>query len=435
MNDDLTLLREYAQRNSQDAFAALVSRHVNLVYSVALRQVRDAGLAEEITQAAFIILARKAGSLGDKTILSAWLCRTARYLAANSLKLQYRRQRREQQAQSIMNETAPDETWTQIGPLLDAAMERLGKKDHDAVVLRFFENKNFAEVGAALGASEDAAKMRVSRALDKLRKLFAKKGVQSTTAVIAGTMSANSVLAAPEMLAKSTTAAGLAKGAAASASTLTLIKGAMKIMAWTHMKTTVIAGTAALLVVAGTATVAIYNYEASRPIIGIPKGWSVLNGDADQWTWADGKINARSTTGDTILASDKKYRNVSVSVIASTRNRDADIALRMQDSNNGYFVLFVPDGTPWASENGSHISVIKRVDGNEVTLASFKRRRIPQSANITVNASGSSIGVRLDGVPILDVSDATFRSGFVGLRIYGDTTKPCDGSFAGLMVR
>jgi RNA polymerase sigma factor (sigma-70 family) len=270
LNDDITLLKEYAGSNSEAAFATLVTRHVNLVYSVALRQVRDAHLAEEITQAVFIILARKADSLGDQTILPGWLCRTARYAGANALTIQRRRQRREQEAhmQSILNEPAnapmPDETWNQIAPLLDGAMEQLGKKDHDAVVLRFFENKTFAEVGATLGASEDAAKMRVSRALEKLRKFFAKRGVSSTTAILAGAIAANSVQAAPVALAKSVTAAAIAKGAAASGSTLTLIKGALKIMAWTKTKTAVVAGVV-LILAAGTTTVAIKHYSHHSP--------------------------------------------------------------------------------------------------------------------------------------------------------------------------
>ena len=258
MNDDLTLLREYARNNSEEAFAALVARYVNLVYSVALRQVRDAHLAGEITQAVFIILARKADSLGDKTILPGWLCRTARYASTNALTIQRRRQHREQEAymQSILNEAEPVETWNQIAPLLDGAMEQLGQKDHDAVVLRFFENKNFAEVGASLGASEDAAKMRVNRALEKLRKFFTKRGVSSTTAIIAGTISANSVQAAPVVLAKAVTAIAVAKGAAASGSTLALIKGALKIMAWSKAKTAIVT-TAVVLLGAGTVTVAL----------------------------------------------------------------------------------------------------------------------------------------------------------------------------------
>src|ERR1700689_640202 len=123
MNDDLNLLREFARNNSEEAFAALVARHVNLVYSVALRQVRDPHLAGEIAQAVFIILARKADSLGDKTILTGWLCRTARYASANALTIQQRRQRREQEAhmQSTSNEAEQvrEEMWYQIAPLLD----------------------------------------------------------------------------------------------------------------------------------------------------------------------------------------------------------------------------------------------------------------------------------------------------------------------------
>ena len=263
-NDDLTLLRDYARRHSEEAFATLVSRYVNLVYSVALRQVRDPQLAEEITQAAFIILARKADSFGPKTILSSWLCRTARYASANALTVQRRRQSREHEShmQNIMtreSDTSPPSTqedaWAQIAPLLDTAMEKLSQNEHDALVLRFFENRSFKEVGAALGASEDAAKMRVSRALEKLRKFFSKRGVSSTTAILAEAILLNSVQAAPVALPKAVTAVAIAKGSIAAASTITLVKGALNLMAWAKAKTTLI-GTS-VLVAAATTAVAI----------------------------------------------------------------------------------------------------------------------------------------------------------------------------------
>jgi RNA polymerase sigma factor (sigma-70 family) len=262
MIDDMDLVREYARCRSEEAFATLVSRHVNLVYSVALRQVRDTHLAEEITQAVFIILARKAGSLTPKTILSGWLYRTARYASAKALTMLRRRQHREQAAymESQLNDTEAI-AWTEIEPLLDTALEQLGEKDRNALVLRFFEDATFKNISAALGTTEAGAKMRVNRALEKLRKFFAKRGFVLSAAAIAGTLSANSVQAAPIGLATSVTVAAV-KGTAVTTSTLTLIQTTLKIMAWTKLKTAAVVGVIVIMA-AGTATVTLQRVKAA----------------------------------------------------------------------------------------------------------------------------------------------------------------------------
>jgi RNA polymerase sigma factor (sigma-70 family) len=255
--DDISLLREYVDHGSEDAFAALVTRHVNKVYSIALRHTRNSHQAEEIAQAVFVILARQARQLGSRVIISGWLCRTAQLTAVTHVRSETRRTRREQEAymQNPLVEPESD-VWPQIEPLLDAAMAGLSEIDHHAVVLRFFDGKSMREVGAALGASEDAAKMRVNRAVEKLRRFFTKRGIVVSAAVLTAAISANSVQCAPATLVRAAATVALAKGATASTPTLTLIKEVLKIMAWTKAKTA-IAVAAVTLLVGGTANLVV----------------------------------------------------------------------------------------------------------------------------------------------------------------------------------
>src|SRR5882724_5978382 len=171
---DLELLRQYARDGVESAFAEVVRRHVSLVYSAALRQVRSPQLAEEVAQSVFTDLAQNAKRLAPDTILTAWLYQVTRRTAIDVVRRESRRQLREQIATEMnaMNATAED--WTHIEPLLDEAMEALDATDRTAVLLRYFENRTFREVGETLGTSDDAAQKRVSRAVDRLREFFSK---------------------------------------------------------------------------------------------------------------------------------------------------------------------------------------------------------------------------------------------------------------------
>jgi RNA polymerase sigma factor (sigma-70 family) len=246
-SDDMQLLQEYAASRSEAAFTALVSRHINLVYSAAMRSVNNPHQAQDITQSVFVILARKSRALRRGTVLSGWLYQTARLTAANFVRTEMRRQFREHQAltQSTMNAPEP-EAWARVGPLLDEAMSHLNEKDRNAIVLRFFEGKPLKEVGDALGATEDAAKMRVNRALDKLRDFFHRRGITVPAAALAEAISGNSIQAAPAGLAASV-AAGAVQGSALTVSTLSFMKGAIQIMTSTKISVAIGVGAAAII--------------------------------------------------------------------------------------------------------------------------------------------------------------------------------------------
>jgi RNA polymerase sigma factor (sigma-70 family) len=255
MTPDPELLREFARTNSEAAFAELVKRHVNLVYSAALRQVNgDGHLAKDVAQMVFTDLARKADSLSRRETLTGWLYTSAHFAAAKIVRGENRRRDREEKfMREPISETAPDADWEKLRPALDDAMHELKETDREAVLLRYFENRQFAEVGAKLGLNENAARMRVERALEKLRAVFAKRGIATATA-LASVISANAVQIAPANLAATLTTASIAT---VGTGTFALLK----IMTMTKLKLAFSA-----LVVAGAATAFVIQNQTQEKL-------------------------------------------------------------------------------------------------------------------------------------------------------------------------
>ena len=263
MTPDSELLGQFARTNSQEAFAELVKRHVNLVYSAALRQVNgDVHFAKDVAQMVFTDLARKAASLSRRETLTGWLYTSAHFAAAKIVRGENRRRDREEKfmreptndsgAGFQPAESAPGADWGKLRPTLDDAMHELKEADREAILLRYFENRPFAEVGAKLGLNENTARMRVERASEKLRGILSKRGV--TAAAAASVISANAVQIAPANLAATLTTASIAT---AGTGTFTLLK----IMTATKLKLGIGA-----LIVAGATTAFVIQHQTQEKL-------------------------------------------------------------------------------------------------------------------------------------------------------------------------
>jgi RNA polymerase sigma factor (sigma-70 family) len=262
MPDDAELLRRYAATRAEDAFAELVRRHLDGVYSAALRRVGgDTHLAEDVAQQVFVALAQKAVRLSRHPVLAGWLHAATRHEAAHVVRYERRRKAREQEAQTmhdLNSETAPEADWSRVAPVLDEALDRLSETERTAVLLRYVERRPFGEIAAALRLTEDAARMRVNRALDKLRGLLARRGIASTAAALSLALTNHAVVAAPASLATAVTGASLAAapvGASAAASLLSFMS---------TTKATLGIAVVAIIAALGTATYEIRESRAAE---------------------------------------------------------------------------------------------------------------------------------------------------------------------------
>lgn len=245
--DDHALIRDYAREGSQAAFAELVDRYVDLVYSAARRQVRSPDLAEEVTQTAFIALSRHVHKLKPDTPLIAWLYVVTRRAALDVVRRELRRQVREQTAFEIAAMKSNSAGWPKVEPLLDEAMEALADRDRSAILLRYFDNKSLREVGRTLGLSEDAAQKRVSRALEQLRVFLSRRGVTVAASALAADLAGGAVQAAPIGLSLAISSATAVSATAGSV----LATEAVKIITMTTIQKSIVGAALVALVGAG----------------------------------------------------------------------------------------------------------------------------------------------------------------------------------------
>ena len=231
--EDQRLLRQFIEEGSQAAFTRLVERHRNLVYSICRRELGDSGLAEDAAQVVFLILARKAKSLRREVVLSGWLFQTARFTAKDLLKREQRQGVRDTRVGTEMLDRAEQEqkaAWREVSPWLHESLARLNEKDRLAILLRFFEDMSFAEVALALGQKEDAARHRVNRALEKMRRTLSSRGVVISAAALGGLLVANAVKPAPAFALMTPTSAPAADPIHTNSHLQQLTKGVLQAM-------------------------------------------------------------------------------------------------------------------------------------------------------------------------------------------------------------
>jgi RNA polymerase sigma factor (sigma-70 family) len=350
--DDHSLLAAYVN-GSETAFAGLVRRHIDLVYSAALRQVRDPHTAADVTSAVFIILARKAGELTADAVIAAWLHSTTRYAALKAIRARARREHYEQEAarmQEIFQSEESLAAWEEIAPWLDESLSRLSRKDHEAIILRFFQNKSFPEIATVVGSTEEAVRKRVDRAMQKLRQLLRYRGGVVTMEGLTAAL-ANAVRSCPPGLASAIRPPG-------NTTTAPLVLETLQTLRWLFWKPIL---ATALIVLLALAALALFRQNYTSASLDSPLAtFRLLNeagndGNGDRWSTFIHVTTPEEEQVRTLLASN---------VVAQAELRRALIQQFGQADYERSVFPRLFDDTP----ESQITTAVETINGNEATL-------------------------------------------------------------------
>ena len=387
MTDD-KLLSQFASTHSQEAFRALVNRHLPLVYGAARRQLQDSHLAEDVAQAVFLILAKKAPKLSPSTILPAWLLVTTRYACRDARKLAHRRMHHEQRAAAMTSAASdPAADYAAITPHLDAALAALPAADREALVLRYFQDQSIKAVGRELQLSEPAAEKRLSRALQKLRATFARKNITLSIAALSLALSWHSTSAAaiPPALAATITAAA-AKTTLATPIALALVKSTLQSLFWTPLKVSVAVTLVAIgLLAAGTSAMVLTRTGAVTGTVPNAKTMPIAATQAEQ----------RGETGFTPITEHAVMTDGKPQITFIDLDHDKAFPPPFLISNPPAFDDFTPAFRDWLNQNNISL-IISCQDGNLIVIP------IDSLADILAEIKSP----RFDAIKALDVNAA-----------------------------
>jgi len=391
--DDTQLLQSYIADRSQVAFAALVRRHVNLVYAAARRQCRgDAHLAEEITQAVFIILARRAATIRNTAALPAWLISTTRFTANNAIGLVARRRRHEREAAAMGEQCGRDDhdnddSSDELTPLLDEALAALGETDRGAVTMRFLQGRSLRDVGIALGMSEQTAQKRVSRALDKLRTFFRRRGVAMEPQTLASGLSREAAQVAPSALPALVvmTVSDFSAATATVTAAAEIAHGTMSVMAAAaaKAKVVVLAASLAAIAIAGAAVYAATSAGRVVNVSAAPVSLLTTNLPVSPLVLAKAAAGERAAGADRVV-----FPNALITPIAATNARPYTFGddAEMKRQPNG-------EPTPFIASSGP--SLMPGMRGWSIPAMSWRGKRVELSVYLRTQDVRESTGVNV----------------------------------------